>query len=291
MLLRRGLTTAASVGVGMYAALQQRAPDRCEVAPSPPALPALFNLSGRVALVTGSSKGLGLEMAQVFAEAGCDVIISSRNQQELDVARAQILSTGVRCTAIVADLSKRDEAVKLARSAEQAYGRVDILVNNAGGSAPTPADSVDDASWDRVMELNVSAAMVLTRELSPRMCERGWGRVINISSIMGHVSKQHRSAYSASKAAMLGLTRAGAIDLGPRGVTVNTLCPGYFMTELPRSLMTSAQLEAVATRAALGRVADPRELAGAALLLASDAGSFITGSALVVDGGYLIKGV
>ena len=244
-MLRRSLCTAASVGVGLWCARQQRHPSRCEEVQSQPSLPSVFNLRGRVALVTGSSKGLGLEMARGFAEAGCDIILCSRNQEELELARAQILSIGVRCTAIVADLSKRDEAVKLAHSAEQAYGRVDILVNNAGSSAPTPADSVDDVAWDHIMELNLSSAMVLTRELSPQMEARGWGRIINISSIMGHVSKAERSAYSASKAAILGLTRACAIDLGPHGITVNALCPGYFMTELPRSLMTKDQLEAV----------------------------------------------
>ena len=115
--------------------------------------------------------------------------------------------------------------------------RVDILVNNAGASSKQHASEINDSEWDRIQALNVTAAMTLTRELSPQMVSRGWGRVINISSILGHMSKESRSAYSTSKSALLGLTRAGAIDLGPAGVTVNALCPGYFLTDLPRALM------------------------------------------------------
>lgn len=253
----------------------------------------MFDLSGRVALVTGGSKGLGFEIAQALAAAGCTVIISSRNRTELEAARSRLLavSDGAQCSAIACDLSRRDEAVRLAHEAHAAYGRVDILVNNAGCSSVQDAAGITDSEWDRVMALNVTAAMTLTRELAPQMAARGWGRIINISSILGHMSKEARSTYSTSKSALLGLTRAGAIDLGRHGITVNALCPGYFLTDMPRALMSREQLQMVSERSALGRLGEPRELSGAALLLASEAGSFVTGAAWLVDGGYTVMGV
>merc|ERR1712232_443206 len=143
---------------------------------------------------------------------------------------------------------------------------------------------------DDIMELNLTSCMSLTNLLVPQMKERGWGRVIHISSIMAHISKECRNAYSATKCALLGLTRASAIDLGPHGITVNSICPGFFLTDLPRSLLSKEQLEHIATRTAVNRCADPKELVGTALLLGSEAGSYITGANFTVDGGITIKG-
>jgi NAD(P)-dependent dehydrogenase (short-subunit alcohol dehydrogenase family) len=250
----------------------------------------LFDLSGKVALITGGSKGLGKAMARGFVEAGADVVLSSRNEDELKAALDEVLNgTNRRGYSIVADLSKRSEAARLARKALDLTGRVDILINNAGSNQPQAIDAITDDTWDRVLELNLSSVMALTRALVPQMKQRGWGRVIHISSVMGYLSKEKRNVYSATKTALLGLARASALDLGSFGVTVNCIAPGPFLTDLPMSILSDAEKKAFADHTALGRWADPKELVGPALLLASDAGSYITGTSIVVDGGYLCR--
>lgn len=250
----------------------------------------LFDLSGRVALVTGGSKGLGKAMARGFAEAGANIVISSRHEDELKKAKAEIENgTNVKVAYFVADMTNRDEVKKLAERALAEMGRVDILVNNAGSNIPQPIDEITDEAWDQIIELNLTSCMALTRALVPQMKERKWGRVIHISSIMGLASKDGRNAYSATKSAVIGLARASALDLGAYNITVNCLAPGPFLTDLPGSLLTPAQKQTFADGTALGRWGDPRELAGPALLLASEAGSYITGEVLVVDGGVLVK--
>jgi NAD(P)-dependent dehydrogenase (short-subunit alcohol dehydrogenase family) len=250
----------------------------------------LFDLSGRVALVTGGSKGLGKAMARGLAEAGADVLISSRHENELRAALDEILKgTDRRGAYFVADMSKRAEAKKLADAAVKAFGRVDVLINNAGTNRPQPVDEIGDEDWDEVLEINLSSVMALTRALVPQMKARRWGRVIHISSVMGFVSKEKRNVYSATKTALIGLARASALDLGAYGVTVNCIAPGPFLTDLPGALLSEAEKKVFADRTALGRWGDPNELVGPALLLASDAGSYITGATLVVDGGYLAR--
>ncbi len=251
----------------------------------------LFDLTGKVALVTGGSKGLGKAMARGFAEAGADVVISSRHPDELESALVEILAgTNSRGKWFVADMTDRAAVDKLARDALEAMGHIDILVNNAGSNIPQAVDAIDDDKWDRIVELNLTSCMRLTRALVPQMKSRRWGRVIHISSVMGLTSKPGRSAYSATKAALIGMTRAMALDVGEFGITVNSIAPGPFLTDLPASVLSQAELDSFAERTAIGRWADPRELAGPALLLASDAGSYITGTTLLVDGGLLAKG-
>ncbi|HXT59451.1 MAG TPA: SDR family NAD(P)-dependent oxidoreductase [Pirellulales bacterium] len=250
----------------------------------------LFDLTGRVALVTGGSKGLGLAMARGFAEAGADVVISSRHEDELKQAAAEIqTSGGRRVEYVVADMVERRDVTRLAQTALAKLGRVDILVNNAGTNNPQSIDQIRDEDWDRIIELNLTSCMALTRDLVPQMKERRWGRVIYMSSIMGLASKDGRGPYSATKSALLGLARAAALDLGEFGITVNCIAPGPFMTDLPGKMLSDEQKKVFADRTALGRWGQPREMAGPALLLASDAGSYITGSVLVVDGGSLVK--
>jgi NAD(P)-dependent dehydrogenase (short-subunit alcohol dehydrogenase family) len=250
----------------------------------------LFDLTGRVALVTGGSKGLGLAMARIFAEAGADVVISSRHENELKAAVAEITKgTGTRAEYIVADMTDRKDVAKLAETALGRMGHVDILVNNAGSNVPQPIDQIADDDWDRIIELNLTSCMALTRALAPQMKKRRWGRVIFISSVMGIVSKDGRGCYSATKSAVLGLSRAAALDVGADNITVNCIAPGPFLTDLPASVLTAEQIQVFANRTALGRWGQPRELAGPALLLASEAGSYITGAVLVVDGGMLVK--
>lgn len=251
---------------------------------------SLFDLSGRVALVTGGSKGLGLAMARGFAEAGADVVISSRHENELQAAVAKIKEgTGVKAEYVVADMTERRQVARLAETALALLGRVDILVNNAGSNTVQAIDEIRDEDWDRLVELNLTSCMALCRALVPQMKQRRWGRIIHISSIMGLASKERRNIYSATKSALLGLARASALELGEYNITVNCIAPGPFLTDLPGSMLTDAEKKVFADRTALGRWGQPRELAGPALLLASEAGSYITGSVLVVDGGSLVK--
>jgi NAD(P)-dependent dehydrogenase (short-subunit alcohol dehydrogenase family) len=243
-----------------------------------------------VALVTGGSKGLGKAMARGLAEAGADVVLASRTENELQAALAEVLQgTDRRGRYFVADLSKRAEAGKLAKSALDAMGRIDVLINNAGTNRPQAIDAITDETWDEVMELNLGSVMALTRAVVPDMKKRRWGRVIHISSVMAFISKEKRNVYSATKAALLGLARASAQDLGEHGITVNCIAPGPFLTDLPMSLLSEAEKKAFADHTALGRWGQPEELVGTALLLASNAGSYITGQTIVVDGGYVIK--
>jgi NAD(P)-dependent dehydrogenase (short-subunit alcohol dehydrogenase family) len=253
-------------------------------------LPKLFDLTGRVALVTGGNKGLGKAMARGLAQAGADIVIASRHENELQATLAEILGeTGQKGIYVVADVSNRDDVKRLARTAVERMGKVDILINNAGMNAPQAIDQITDEVWDRVMEVNLTSVMALTRELVPGMKERRWGRVIHISSIMGQVSKERRNVYSATKTALIGLARASALDLGAFNVTVNCLAPGPFLTEMPMSILSDAEKKAFADRTALGRWGDPAELVGPALMLASDAGGYVTGQVLFVDGGYLAR--
>jgi NAD(P)-dependent dehydrogenase (short-subunit alcohol dehydrogenase family) len=251
---------------------------------------SLFDLTGRVALVTGGSKGLGKAMARGFAEAGANIVISSRHESELKSAAAEIATgTKAKVEYFVADMTSRDDVRKLAESAIKALGRVDILVNNAGSNIPQAIDQITDEAWDQIVELNLTSCMALTRAVAPQMKERRWGRIIHISSIMGLASKDARNAYSATKTGLIGLARASALDLGAYNITVNCIAPGPFLTDLPGNLLSPEQKKSLADRTALARWGEPRELAGPALLLASEAGSYITGAVLVVDGGSIVK--
>jgi NAD(P)-dependent dehydrogenase (short-subunit alcohol dehydrogenase family) len=249
-----------------------------------------FDLTGKVALVTGGSKGLGKAMARGLALAGADIVISSRHKAELDRALAEILEgTSRKGIALEADMSKRSAAEVLAREAIRVMGKVDILVNNAGSNTPQPVDAIQDKDWDYILELNLNSVMALTRAIVPNMKERRWGRIIHISSTFGFVSKEARNAYSATKSALLGFTRASAQDVGPFGITVNCIAPGPFLTDLPMRLLSEQEKQKFSDHTALGRWGKPDELIGPVVLLASDASSYISGTCIVVDGGYLTK--
>ena len=250
----------------------------------------LFDLTGRVALVTGGNKGLGKAMARGFAELGADVVIASRHEGELKLALEEILEgTGQRGAVCVVDMAVRDSVKKLAEFAIEKMGKVDILVNNAGMNAPQAIDTITDETWDKVVEVNLTSVMGLTREIVPQMKSRRWGRVVHISSVLGQVSKEKRNAYSATKSALMGLARASALDLGPFNVTVNCIAPGPFLTDMPLSILSEAEKQVFADRTALGRWAQPRELVGPVMMLCSEAGGYITGQTIFVDGGWLAR--
>lgn len=249
-----------------------------------------FDLTGRCALVTGGSRGLGREMARILARAGADLAICGRHADALATTAHELAEeTGRRVETFVADVGQRPQAEALARDALARLGHIDILISNAGWNIPQPADAIRDEDWDALVELNLTASMVLTRALAPGMKQRQWGRIIYISSIMALASTADRVAYSATKAALHGMVKANCLHLGPHGITVNCLAPGPFATEMPMSILTPEQQQRFAARTALGRWGQPHELAPTALLLASDAGSYLTGAIVVVDGGVTAR--
>ena len=212
--------------------------------------------------MTGGSKGLGKAMARALAKAGASVAISS-NDDELRSTAAEIAQEShAKVVPLAAEMTHRGEVQRLAEQAIAALGKVDILINNAGGNTPQPIDQITDEVWDHFVELNLSSCMALTRALVPQMKDRKWGRVIHISSIFAFTSAPERSVYSATKSALLGLTRASALDLGQFGITVNCIAPGPFLTELTLRNFTEEARQKFADRTALGRWGDPEELAG-----------------------------
>lgn len=253
-------------------------------------IPNGFDLTGRTALVTGGSKGIGRAIAEGFARCGADLFLCARKEAPLaEAAEAIRADTGRRVEFLVADMARRADVERLAGEAQRRYPAIDILVNNAGWNIPQAIDQIRDEDWNYLVELNLNSAMALTRAIVPGMKRRRWGRVIHISSIMALASTPERNAYSATKAALIGMCQASALDLGPFGITVNCIAPGPIATDMPLSIMTKAQQDVLAARTALGRWGKPEELAGPALLLASEAGAYISGTVLVVDGGAMAR--
>lgn len=247
-----------------------------------------FRLDGRRALVTGGARGLGRVMAEALAEAGADVGIASRTLAACQTAAAEIAgATGRRTAAFAVDLARSDDVARFAAEVERGLGPVDILVNNAGLNVRGPSDELSETDWDAVIATNLKAPFLLARALGPRMCERGWGRVINLGSILSVVALPGRAPYCASKAGVLNLTRVLALEWARRGVTVNAICPGPFATDMNRQLLNDpVKYQAFIEKIPMGRWGELPDIAGAAVFLASDASAFVTGSALFVDGGW-----
>jgi NAD(P)-dependent dehydrogenase (short-subunit alcohol dehydrogenase family) len=247
-----------------------------------------FRLDGRRALVTGGGKGLGLVIARALAEAGADVAVASRSLPDCRSAADQIAaSTGRRTAAFAADLSSSSAIAPLLADVERTLGPVDILVNNAGVNIRGASADLAEADWDAVIDTNLKAPFLISRALGPSMAARGWGRIINMGSILSVVGIAGRAPYAASKAGVLNLTRVLALEWAAQGVTANAICPGPFGTEMNRPLLADpVKYKAFVEKIPAGRWGEPHEIAGAAVFLASDAASFVTGSALFVDGGW-----
>lgn len=248
----------------------------------------LFKLDGRRALVTGGSKGLGKVIALALAQAGADVAIASRTLADCEAAASEIhQQTGRKTHAIAADVSRSAEVQGLLAAAQGALGPLDILVNNAGINVRAPAHEMSERDWDAIIDINLKAPFLCAREVLPGMCQRGWGRIINLGSIMSVVSLPGRSPYASAKAGVLGLSRTLALECAAKGVTVNAICPGPFATEMNKPLLNDpVKYNEFVSRIPMGRWGELREVAGAALFLASDASSFVTGTAIYVDGGW-----
>jgi NAD(P)-dependent dehydrogenase (short-subunit alcohol dehydrogenase family) len=247
-----------------------------------------FRLDGRRALVTGGNRGLGRVMAQALAEAGADVAVASRSLPECQSAAAEIAaSTGRKALAFAADLTVAAAAERLVSEVEAGLGALDILVNNAGVNVRGAAEDLSEADWDAVLDTNLKAPFLLARAVGPAMCRRGWGRIINMGSILGAVALPGRAPYASSKAGVINLTRVLALEWATRGVTVNAICPGPFATDMNRQLLNDpAKYRAFVEKIPMGRWGEVHEIAGALVFLASEAASFVTGSALFVDGGW-----
>jgi NAD(P)-dependent dehydrogenase (short-subunit alcohol dehydrogenase family) len=249
---------------------------------------SLFDLTGRTALITGAAGGLGTVFAHALAGAGAAVALVGRRPEPLARLAADVAATsGRRAVALAADVTDEAAVYALVGAATAALGPVDILVNSAGINIRRPGVDYDLADWQRVLQVNLTGPFLCARAFAPAMLARGWGRVINVSSMLGQVGLAERSAYTATKGGLLNLSRTLALEWAGRGVTVNTLAPGPFMTELNRPLLNNpAAYQAFVDRIPLGRWGEPDELAGPILFLASPASSFMTGAVLTVDGGW-----
>lgn len=255
---------------------------------TPRSIQKLFDLSGKRALITGGSRGLGLQMAHALGEAGAEVIVSARKQDELDAAVAELKKAGIKASAIAADCGTTEGGQGLAKSA-LATGPIDILVNNAGASWGAPAEDHPMEAYDKVMNLNVRGIFVLSQALAKHcFIPRKSGSIINVASIAGlagNAAFMKTAAYNTSKAAAINLTRALAGEWGHYGIRVNAICPGFFPSKMTAGLMAAVGEDSLAKAAPLLRIGDDEDLKGITLLFASDAGKHITGQWLAVDGG------
>ncbi|MCC2955569.1 SDR family oxidoreductase [Massilia sp. IC2-477] len=250
----------------------------------------LFSLKDKTAIVTGGSRGLGLQMAEALGEQGARVVISSRKQEELDAAVAHLKERGIDASAIAADLSDEAQVQSFVQEAIARLGHVDILVNNAGASWGAPAEDYPLEAWDKVMDLNVRSIFLVTQAVGKlSMIPRRYGRIISISSIAGLAGNppgtMQTIAYNTSKGAVVNFTRALAGEWGRYGITVNSIAPGFFPSKMTKGVLAAFGAENLAKDAPLNRLGDDEDLKGAVVLFASDAGKHITGQTLAVDGG------
>ena len=243
--------------------------------------PDQFRLDGRTALVTGSGRGLGWEMARALAEAGARVLLHGRAAERLAGRVGELRQAGRAADAVVFDMADRPAM----RQALAGTGPIDVLIHNVGERDRRPFDQIEPDDFARLIDVDLAAAHALIKLVVPGMIERGWGRLILVTSIAGQLAVPGASSYIAAKGGLAALARALAAELGAKGITTNALSPGFFATETNAQMMTSPMGERQRERCPAKRWAEPAEIAGAALFLASPAASYVNGHTLVVDGG------
>jgi NAD(P)-dependent dehydrogenase (short-subunit alcohol dehydrogenase family) len=251
-----------------------------------------FDLTGRIAIVLGGTSGIGRALVDGLVEAGADVVASSRRQAEVDATALAIGRRGKRTLRLASDVTDRGSLEALRDAAVEAFGKIDILINCAGRTQRRPTLEVDDAEWQGILDTNLTGTLRACQVFGVPMLERGYGRIVNIASLASFVGLYEVAAYAASKAGVAALTKALAVEWGPRGVLVNAIAPGVFRTPLNQDLLDGTERgREFKLRTPLARFGRVEELAGAAVFLASEAASFVNGEVLVVDGGFLASGV
>lgn len=248
---------------------------------------SMFSLAGRRALVTGSSRGIGLAIARAYAEAGAEVILNGRNQEALGAAAARLAESGAKVTALAFDVTSEDSVEEAVAYAENELGPIDILVNNAGIQQRIPLEDFPLDKFRQVIDTNLTSAFIVGKAVARGMISRRRGKIINICSVMSNLARPSIAPYAASKAAIANLTRGMAVDWSRHGLNVNGIAPGYISTEMNEALLANAEFTSwVEKRTPMGRWGEPAELGGAAIFLASEASSYINGHILYVDGAF-----
>ena len=250
-------------------------------------LASLFDLRGRVALVTGGNSGIGRAIAWALGAAGARLVLVARRKAELDAAVAAFANDGIEATALPRDLTDRHSLATIADAAASAFGAPDILVNASGINPRRSFEDADDAHWDDTLAINLTAPFFLVRALAPAMRQRGWGRIVNIASLQSARAFADSAPYGASKGGVVQLTRAIAEHWSRYGITCNAIAPGFFATPLTAPVLADrARADALAARTMVGRNGEPADLHGIAVFLASDASAYVTGQTIHVDGGF-----